>query len=793
MENIPSSQRSGRASSAPERAEPPSSARRRSALTPAEARAIAKEAYIYGFPLVDSYRIQYTYFVDRDGPEYKASWNQLFHNARVYTPNDTAVQTPNSDTPYSYVGADLRAEPLVLGVPAVEAGRYYSVQLIDMYTFDFAYIGSRATGNDAGRFLLAGPGWKGEKPAGIDALIRCETELAFVLYRTQLFRPDDIENVERVQAGYEVQPLSRYLGTPAPPAPPEVELIRPLAPEQQRTSSEFFDILSFVLRFCPTHPSEEELMQRFARLGIGPGGGPDTAKWSPEIERAVEEGMADAWQELAEYKATQIDTGKVTSADGFGTREHLGNDYLARMASAVYGIYGNAKEEAVYPAYFVDSEGEKLDASRRRYELRFAPGELPPVNAFWSVTLYELPSSLLVENPLNRYLINSTMLPELVRGADGSLTLYVQQGSPGAAEESNWLPAPRGLFFLVMRLYWPKQEALDGTWKAPPLVRAGADASAAVPVTVENFRRAESDKYFGLGLEQDGFGKLRHHREPTPINEQSIVRMNRDTLYSAGVFDLDAGPVTLTLPDPGERFLSMQLIDEDHYTCAVVYAPGRHTFTKDAIGTRYVFVVIRAFVDPTLPMDLKRVHALQDAIEIEQKSAGVFEVPEWDQVSQKRVRDALLVLGATVPDSKLMFGTRAQVDPVRHLIGTAMAWGGNPEKEATYLTVTPPQNDGATPHELTVRDVPVDGFWSISVYNAEGYFEPNPENAYSINDVSAKKGADGSVTVRFGRARDGAPNVLPITPGWNYTVRLYRPRKEVLDGTWSFPEARPVR
>lgn len=793
MESSPSSERTNRVTAASEKMAAPSSARRPGAITPAEARAIAKEAYIYGFPLVDSYRIQYAYFVDRGGPEYKAPWNRIYHNARVYTPDDKVVQTPNADTPYSYVGADLRAEPLVLSVPAVEAGRYYSVQLVDMYTFDFAYVGSRATGNDPGRFLLTGPGWQGDAPDGVDAIIRCETELAFILYRTQLFDPEDIENVQKVQAGYEVQPLSHYLGKRAPPAPPRIDFMKPLAPEQQRTSLEFFGILSFVLQFCPTHPSEQGLRERFARLGIVPGSGLDTQQWPPEIQMAVAEGMADAWRELAELKTTQIDTGKVTSADGFGTREHLKNDYLLRMASAVYGIYGNAKEEAVYPAYFTDSEGEKLDASKRRYELRFAPGALPPVNAFWSVTLYELPSSLLVKNPIDRFLINSTMLPELVRGADGGLTLYLQHDPPGANERANWLPAPSGPFFAVLRLYWPKQEALDGTWKAPALVPASTEAATGVPVTVESFRRAETDAYFGLGLTEDGFGKLKHHRELAPIDAQPVIRMNRDTLYSSGVFDLDAGPVTITLPDPGARFMSLQLIDEDHYTPGVFYTPGRHTITKEGVGTRYVFVIVRTFVDPTNPADLGRVHALQDAIGVEQKSPGRFEVPKWDRASHQRVRDALLVLGATVPDTRRMFGAKAAVDPIRHLIGTALGWGGNPEKDAMYLNVTPRQNDGVTPHELTVGDVPVDGFWSISVYNAEGYFEPNPQHAYSLNDVTAKRSADGSITIRFGAAHEGAPNTLPIMPGWNYTVRLYRPRQEVLDGTWTFPEARPVR
>lgn len=433
-----------------------------------EARVIAKEAYVYGFPLVDSYRIQYSYFVDRGGTEFKAPWNAIFNNARVYTPDDKAIQTPNSDTPYSYVGADLRAEPLVLSVPEVEKRRYYSLQFIDMYTFNFAYVGSRATGNEAGSYLLAGPNWRGEKPAGIKALIRCETEFAFVLYRTQLFTPDDIENVKKIQGGYKVQPLSSFVGAAPPTQSSTVDFLRPLRVEEEKTSLEFFKELNFILQFCPTHSTETELMRRFARNGVGASKNFDTRALSPEMQEAMKAGIEDAWKEFIQFKATQLDTGKKTSADGFGTREHLNNDYLSRMSAAVLGIYGNSKEEALYPVYFIDADKQPLEGSHQ-YKLRFASGQLPPVNAFWSLTLYKLPESLLFANRLNRYLINSPMLPELKRDADGGMTIYVQNGSPGADKETNWLPASTGPFFMAMRLYWPKPEALDGNWKAPLL------------------------------------------------------------------------------------------------------------------------------------------------------------------------------------------------------------------------------------------------------------------------------------------------------------------------------------
>ncbi len=446
------------------------SAARAAEITPAEARAIAKEAYIYGFPMVDSYRIEHAYFVDRTNPEFKAPWNQIDNIPRVYTPADTAIQTPNSDTPYSWLGLDLRAEPVVLTVPMIEKDRYFSIQLIDAYTFNFAYIGSRATGNDGGSYLIAGPDWKGELPKGVKKVIRSETELMLAVYRTQLFNPGDLDNVKKVQAGYQVQPLSAFLGQPAPDAAPAIDFIKPLTPEAEKTSPQLFNILNFVLQFCPTDPSETELMARFARIGVGAGKTFDASKLSPEMTKAIEDGMADAWADFAGLMKP-IDAGKVTSGDLFGTREYLKNNYLYRMAAAVLGIWGNSKQEAMYPIYAVDADRQKVNGANR-YTVRFAPGQLPPVNAFWSLTMYELPASLLVANPLNRYLLNSPMLPQFKHDADGGLTLLIQNESPGKDKEANWLPAPKGPFVMYMRLYWPKDVAVEGKWTAPSLKRA---------------------------------------------------------------------------------------------------------------------------------------------------------------------------------------------------------------------------------------------------------------------------------------------------------------------------------
>jgi hypothetical protein len=438
--------------------------------TSAEARAIAKLAYIYGFPLVDGYRIQYAYFVDVKGPEYKGPWNQLASTARVFTPDDKTVQTPNSDTPYSTAGLDLRAGPIVLTVPPIEKSRYFSVQLVDLYTFNFDYIGSRSTGNDGGSYLIAGPGWHGAVPKEIKKVIRSETELVLAVYRTQLLNAADIDNVKKIQAGYKVQRLAEFTGQPAPAPAPPINFIKPLTPDAEKTSLEYFSVLNFILSFCPTHASEKALMARFAKIGVGAGKDFNAANLSPENRAAIAQGMADAWTEFAQFKKNEVDTGKVTSGDLTGTRAHLKNNYLYRMSSAVIGIYGNSKAEAMYPFYAADSDGRPLTGANR-YTVRFAPNELPPVNAFWSLTMYEMPASLLVANPLNRYLLNSTMMQQFVRDADGGLTLVIQNESPGKDRVANWLPAPKGPFLVVMRLYWPKEAALDGTWKQPPMIR----------------------------------------------------------------------------------------------------------------------------------------------------------------------------------------------------------------------------------------------------------------------------------------------------------------------------------
>lgn len=313
-----------------------------------------------------------------------------------------------------------------------------------------------------------------------------------------------------------------------------------------------------------------------------------------------------------------------------------------------------------------------------------------------------------------------------------------------------------------------------------------------VLVSPDNFVRAVTDQEFTNVVNENGFGRFFHMRELTPIDRQLVVRSNRDTLYSAAVFDLQAAPVTITLPDPGERYMSAQVINQDEYVTDMFYGSGEHTLDEEHVGTRYVMVAVRILADPKDAADMATARRLQELITVDQEDAGSFEVPRWDPVSQKKVNDALLALAETIPDTRGMFGSLADTDPVRHLIGAAAAWGGNPETDALYLTVTPARNDGNTVYRLNVKDVPVNAFWSVSVYNKNGYFTENQQQAYSLNDFTAEKDDDGSVTVQFGGCGTDTVNCLPITPGWNYLVRLYQPKPEILSGKWVFPAAQPA-
>ena len=439
------------------------------------AKDIAEAGFIYGLPIVMNYAVMYEYAVDRNSGQFKAPFNQLKNEPNVFTYKDTAIPTPNSDTPYSFVWMDLRAEPIVLSVPAVDPKRYYSVMLCDGNTYNYGYIGTRATGSEAGDYMVVGPDWKGQTPPEIKKVFRSSTWLSLAGYRTQLFSPDDLDAVKKVQAGYKVQPLSVYLNQPAPPPAPAIDFPKI---DKELVKTNFFEYLDFALQLAPAEPNEKEIRAKLARIGIGPGKTFNVKDLSPEDKLEIGLGMKEGERKVDEAVATAgktINGWQVSSLPGDSA--HYNGDWLKRAAAAKAGIYGNDAVEATYPLTRNDSDGQTLDGSQHNYTLTFLPGQLPPVNSFWSLTMYDGKTQLLIENPINRYLVNSPMVPAMKTNADGSLTLYIQNKSPGADKEANWLPAPNGPIYLVLRLYWPKTTppsilpAGEGTWQPPGLKR----------------------------------------------------------------------------------------------------------------------------------------------------------------------------------------------------------------------------------------------------------------------------------------------------------------------------------
>ena len=442
----------------------------------AEVKAIAEEGFIYALPIIMNYGVMYEYVIDKNSGQWKAPFNQIYNEHRVFTYEDTAIPTPNSDTPYSLVWMDLRAEPMVISVPAVDKKRYYSVMLNDGNTFNYGYIGSRATGSEPGDYLIAGPRWQGDTPSGIKKVFRSTTDFSLAVFRTQLFNSGDMGNVIKVQNGYKVQPLSAYLKQPAPAAASAIEWPKI---DKELVKTEFFEYLDFALQFAPPGPEEEPIRAKLASIGVGPGKKFNFKDLSLEHKAAILLGMKEGDKKVSEHV---VELGKSINGwrvgSGFGDRTYYNGDWLLRAAAARAGIYGNDAIEAMYPFTKTLADGAELDGSKHKYTLTFVKGQFPPVNAFWSVTMYDGKTQLLIKNPINRYLINSPMLSGMKKNQDGSVTLYIQKDSPGKGKEANWLPAPDGPIYLVMRLYWPKTEPPsilppgEGTWNPPAIAQA---------------------------------------------------------------------------------------------------------------------------------------------------------------------------------------------------------------------------------------------------------------------------------------------------------------------------------
>jgi hypothetical protein len=423
------------------------------------ARDLALRAYVWGYPTVDLFAILRAQALDPSSPGFKAPLNRLGHARTVATPDDKEVIAPNVDTPYSHAWLDLRAEPVVVTVPRFERGRYLSLALFDLYSWIVGYVSPRTHGQAGGDFLVVPPGWSGAVPPGIRGVFRSTTTLALGMFRTQWLGGDDLVNVHALQDRMQVRTLSAYLGRPGPARLPVPPLVPALNLRERPTDPAFFDVLNWMLDFMPALPEEVAMRRDFEAIGVRPG-----QRFSPPdaLRPAIVEGMGQGLEAMGN-RARNVRS----SAELFGSREFLGNDYLVRAVGAMLGILGNAAEEYLGVGWQADAEGRPFDGARR-YRIRFAPGQLPPVDGFWSITAYTQ-QRLLYANPLRRYVINTPMLPALARDADGGITLHVQHDSPGAGREGNWLPCPATPFVLTLRTYLPQERIRSGRWTAPPV------------------------------------------------------------------------------------------------------------------------------------------------------------------------------------------------------------------------------------------------------------------------------------------------------------------------------------
>jgi hypothetical protein len=437
---------------------------------------IAQRGFAYGLPIVMNYAVMHKFVLDKDSGQYKGPFNTVANTRALFTYKDTAVVTPNADTPYSMLWMDLRPEPIVISVPAVDPKRYYSVQLVDSSTYNYGYIGSRATGSDAGDYLVVGPNWRGETPSGVKRVFKCSSQHSLAIFRTQLFGRDDMDNVIKVQDGYNARPLSAFLNQPAPPAAPAIDFPKI---DDELAKTKFFDYLAFMLQFMPPMQNEDAIRADLARLGVEAGKlfNLESLKLDDRMQILVGVRMADRRIDDVLNLFGRTINGWRLGLSG-GDASFFDGDWLKRAAVARGGIYANDAIEAAYPFARTDDRGRPLDG-KMKYTLTFPAGGLPPVNAFWSVTMYDGKTQLLVKNPIDRYLINSPMLPDLKKNSDGSVTIYIQNASPGPDREPNWLPAPEGPIYMVMRLYWPKTDPPsilpleNPTWKPPGVKRVG--------------------------------------------------------------------------------------------------------------------------------------------------------------------------------------------------------------------------------------------------------------------------------------------------------------------------------
>ena len=765
-----------------------------------ESRAV--EAVIWGMPAVNTELMRQEMLTKTAGKE-----NQIIYWGRPLDWHNQTL-TPNPDSIYFMAFYDTKNGTIVFEIPPSNNPASDTGNIVTVWQTAIEDVGLLGVDKGAGgKFAVVPPGWKDALPDGFTKL-QSDTLTGYALIRSSFKSHSEADIANAVAHGktLKLYPLSAAAN---PPATIFTDVQDANYDSTIRYDDSFFTNLDRVIQRENWIERDRAMIDQLRAIGIERGKpfAPDDAT-KAILNSAIEEARAVLEQRYDAgfppfYPASHWTMPTLQEAmEGQGTT-YAAPDHYALDARALLYTYGyiSIKRPGTAQFYLIsirDKDGNAYDGANT-YRLRVPAN--PPVDQYWSVTAYDRETHALIKNMPRAS--RSSQIAEMQKNTDGSIDVYFG-AQPPEGRETNWVPTdPARKFELMFRLYGPKPDFFQKHWTLPDVERLGQVASSEtaaqhvvsppVPVTIDNFARAESDMYLSnLVKESGGVGKLLHHREPASIDNQTVIRLNRDTLYSFLVLDLDAGPATITMPDPGTRFMSLQIINEDHYVPAVNYGAGTYTLTREAVGTRYAVAGIRTLVNPNDRKDVEQVHALQDAIKVSQGGRGQLDIPNWDKSDQAKIRNALLDLAQFSGGFKNAFGTKETVDPVRHLIGTAAGWGGNPDKDATYLSFSPKGNDGKTIYTLLVGDVPVDAFWSVSVYNAQGYFEKNDLGAYTLNSITAQKSGDGAVRIRFGGCDGKVENCLPTMPGWNYTVRLYRPHAEILNGSWKFPEPQIV-
>ena len=776
-----------------------------------------EELVLRSYPYVAMFNVNNKFALDATNPMNSGGYNRVKANTDLADHTVQAIARPNNDTLYVVAMVDVTKEPIVMEMPAFDS-KYVSL-MVTAYDH-YVNIPMSAGDGDFDRpstilfYSKRTPGYEGEPVKGVDKIFEVTGDFVSAVLRVMphAAEPERLEANRAAMRSVDLEPLSEFLGKQDNDAhfvswgsPPGIGRNLDLKEDMARFpdfgsdfeifEDRFLEVMQFVVNhttFDSDNELDSALLKILKPLGVEPG-----KEFDPDAVAVIggaalrEAAERFATESLAKMGDPEFLAANLTKT--FQPKGKIGVELLA--IQSVIGPIGQPAREALYPP--VNTEDGKPMNAQSDYEIVMAPDAMPPAKAFWSVTLYDTENGFFIPNDRKKYSVGENAGFKL--DENGGIRIVIAAEQPEGVPEENWLPIERKDIDLnvIMRIYSPDLEKFKN-WEPPKAKRiesktvTSEKSAERVGVNLTNFVRAESDHMIRANMKMAGaeFGKFTHLREPTTPGNQPVIRMNQDTLYSVTVLDLSK-PVKITLPEVGGRYMSMHVVSQDHYML-VESKPGTHKLTEETVGTRFALVTIRTFYNAGDPEDLAKAHAAQDAIQTSGGGGGPFEAPNWNLDDLAKARKALSDLATLGFETTYAFGSKEEVRPIDHLVAAAAGWGGLPRTAAYYEMGSVEKNDGKTAYAVTVKDVPVDAFWSITVYNADGYLEANDLGRNSFNNSSATPNEDGSYTIRFG-GDPKSDNYLPITKGWNYAIRMYQPRKEILDGTWTFPSIEPVK